>query len=107
MSFFKKSLIFILSILLCASVYHDMMSGSIPTDKEKSVQKTTASINYNIVKVKILPGDTVLSIVEKYNDSIKSLDVNQIVSDFRKLNEDAQPYQLKTNHYYYIPVYKK
>lgn len=108
MNFFKKTFLFILAILLCTSIYHDITSGSISTKKEKNVQTTTSnSAIYNRVRVQVMPGDTVLSIVEKYNDGKLSMDIDQIITDFQKLNEDANPYQLKSYHYYFFPVYKK
>lgn len=107
MNFLKKSFLFSLAILLCASIYHDLTSGLISTEIEKDVQTPTSnSTSYNTVKVKLKPGDTILSIVEKYNDTTLTIDVDQIITDFQKLNNDAEPYKLKTNHYYYFPVYK-
>lgn len=106
MNFFKKSLIFFLALLFCASIYHDITSGTVENEKEVVQTTINKSLNYKVIKAKVLPGRTVLSIVEKYNDGMKSLDVNQIVSDFHQLNEDVNPYELKANHYYYFPVYK-
>lgn len=108
MNFFKKFLIFVSAILLCASIYHDMTSGSISTNEERNTRTTTSnSLSYSIEKVQISPGETVLSIVEKYNDGGVSLNVDQILTDFRKLNPDVHPYQLEAYHYYNFPVYKK
>lgn len=105
MNFFKKSLIFAMIILLSASIYHDITSGSISANKEND--KTSKSkFEADIVHIQVMPGQTVLSIVEKYNNS-KSLDVNQIVIDFKMLNPHAQPYSLESYQYYYFPVYKE
>ncbi|ASK63176.1 hypothetical protein CFK37_13960 [Virgibacillus phasianinus] len=103
MNFFKKSLILITVILLCASIYNDMTSGSITIDKENKGEVVDGD---KYVQVKVLPGQTVLSIVETYN-KINSLDVEKIISDFKKLNPQVKPYQLKAYNYYYFPVYQK
>ncbi|WP_404453030.1 hypothetical protein LG329_02635 [Virgibacillus necropolis] len=105
MNFFKKSLIFITIILLFASIYHDMTSGSISTEKDNNV-KTQSDLNNNTVHVQVLPGQTVLSIVEKHNNS-KALDVAEIIKDFKKLNPNTEPYHLDAYKYYYFPVYSK
>lgn len=110
MNFFKKSLILFLAILLCASVYHDITTGSISSKPEKEKEnyvQTVSNKSLNFIKVQVLPGETILSIVEKYSDNIKSLDINQIVSDFEKLNEGAHPYHLKAHQSYNFPVYTK
>lgn len=103
MSFFKKSLIFGTIILLFASIYQDLTLGSISMDSENA-EKTTMNYKDNYVYVQVQPGQTVLSIVEKHNNS-KSLNVNQIIKDFKKLNPNSKPYQLDAYSYYYFPVY--
>ncbi|ASN05217.1 hypothetical protein [Virgibacillus necropolis] len=101
MNFLKKSLIFVTILLLFASIYHDITSGSISTDKEN---KEMDKPEDNIVHVQVLPGQTVLSIVEKYSNT-NSLNVDQIIKDFKKINPNVEPYQLVSYEYYYFPVY--
>ncbi|MFZ3578622.1 LisM domain containing protein [Virgibacillus sp. DJP39] len=102
MNFFGKSLFFFLVILLFASIYHDITLGSFPLNNE--LQKTKTVSYDKKVYVKVLPGETVLSIVERYNKT-KTVNIDQIISDFKKLNPHAESYQLKSYQFYYFPLY--
>ncbi|MEC5422240.1 hypothetical protein QGM71_01870 [Virgibacillus sp. C22-A2] len=66
----------------------------------------TAIIKFNVIHIKVQPGDTVLSIVEELNeDTLDSLDISQLISDFKMINPNSDPYNLQAHHYYYFPLY--
>lgn len=105
MNFIKKSIIYITILLLCASVYNDLMAGSVVRN-ESTNEEVLQPSDKKIVRIQILPGDNVLSVTEKYN-SFESIDIERVIEDFKILNPDAHPYQLKAYKYYYFPVYQK
>lgn len=101
----KKVLIYTLVFLLLFSVYQDLHVGSLQNSTDPPLQ-TVPITDYNAVYVKVQHGDTILSIVENINsDSIQRLDVDQIMDDFKVLNPNVNPHQLRPGHYYYFPSY--
>ncbi|WP_430785234.1 hypothetical protein VBD025_10585 [Virgibacillus flavescens] len=104
MNFFKKSILYIILLLVCASVYNDLMTGSVSQSKPMN-EEITHSSEKKIIRIQILPGDNVLSVTEKYN-SFKSIDIERVIEDFKKLNPHAHPYQLEAYKYYYFPLYQ-
>lgn len=73
---------------------------------EKTTPKNSVDIAFKAIKVKVQPGDTVLSLMEKVNNyELDNLDIDKIIADFKQLNPLVNPYDLKINHYYYFPVY--
>ncbi|MRH43108.1 hypothetical protein GH741_10465 [Aquibacillus halophilus] len=61
---------------------------------------------YYVKPYTVIPGDTVLSIVEEFNEEQSSVQMNQIIQDFQILNPDVDPHQIKPNMDYLFPVYK-
>src|SRR5690625_5498148 len=99
----KKVLIYILIFLLLFSVYKDLNIGSSGNNRSSSTNSVSIT-NYNAVYVKVQHGDTILSIIENINrENISVMDMDQIIEDFKLLNPNINPYQLKTEHYYYFP----
>ncbi|SDK54336.1 hypothetical protein [Sediminibacillus albus] len=118
MGFFKKTFIFILIILFISSVYKDLTVGtpvpgkdngtavSMPEKPEQSSgnkQKETDA--FQILEVKVHPGDTVLTIVEDINRRDTQLSIEQVIKDFQTLNPDADPHQIEPDMIYKFPVY--
>ena len=107
MHFLKRISIYILMILLFVSLYFDMVKGN--DQHETSVHhhdthKSSKHEPFQVVKVQIQPGDTVLSISEHINH-IEHLQINQLIEDFRLLNPYVDPYELETHAFYYFPHY--
>ncbi|MGY0692905.1 hypothetical protein ACW2QC_08950 [Virgibacillus sp. FSP13] len=108
MNFFKKSGIYLFIILIIVSIYTDLTNGSLlPSNNNTIPEKQTESTNtrkFEIMKVKVRAGDTVLSIVEEINDSLPAFDINQIFEDFQLINH-TDPHKLIIGGYYYFPIY--
>lgn len=106
MQFIKRLSIYLLVTLLFVSIYKDL---TIETTKTQHNIKITQINNANEIpriRIRVEPGDTVLSIVEKFNkNNISKLNITQIITDFEKVNPEADPYKLQPNHFYYFPLY--
>lgn len=100
MDFIKRISLFTLFLLLIISIYKDLSVRSTPIDNVNSLN------GVSVVKVKIQPGDTVLSVTERVNNyTIDKLDLEKVISDFKELNKFADPYNLQINKHYYFPIY--
>src|SRR5699024_3675071 len=107
MKLLKKVSIYTFIILLVVSIYKDLSIHSPisnqPDDEDEL--KEMPHNNTNVVKVKVQKGETVLSIVERINKAEKNLDIEQILDDFKASNPNADPYRLKSDTFYFFPIY--
>src|SRR5699024_6379586 len=94
-------------ILLCISIYKDITEGTLPGQHSEEDQvEVTSNISTSIIKVKVKPGETVLSITERINNfSNKRIDIQQILTDFKQYNPNTNPNHLQVNEYYYFLQY--
>ncbi|WP_174613826.1 hypothetical protein [Virgibacillus ihumii] len=103
--------LFIFVLLFIISMHKDLTVGSLEKDLNHSSEDnitSRATIHSQAVRIKVHEGETVLSIVEQINqESVQTLDVKQIVADFKELNPDAKPLQIKAGNYYFFPFYEK
>ncbi|GAB3795471.1 hypothetical protein [Virgibacillus kimchii] len=101
----KKILIYSIVFLFLFSVYKDLHVGSLENNTHPGKEDDTIT-NYNAVYIKVQHGDTILSIMENINETeMTVLDMDRIIEDFKLMNPNADPYQLKTGHFYYFPLY--
>lgn len=107
MTALQKWIIFVVTILIIISIYHDLVNGTAVNSTTVSQQTSTeenTTKKFHVVKVKVHAGDTVLSIAEEVNGSLETLDMKQIFDDFRLINH-TDPHNIKTEEYYYFPLY--
>lgn len=101
----KKSIALIGTILLLLSIYHDLQ-------KDKMVRDEILSVTFNdetmfVVKKRVKPGDTMLSLVEEVNGGkLHQFDIDKIMNDFKNVNPNLKSNALTVNEYYYVPLYK-
>ncbi|MUV39624.1 hypothetical protein JNUCC1_03502 [Lentibacillus sp. JNUCC-1] len=101
MEFIKRMLLYLCIWLFISSMYHDLSVDNQPTSNSTQEQS-----NSNRIEVQVEAGDTVLTVVEHVNHGLhQSFDVNRILSDFKRLNPQADPYKLQPGHYYLFPLY--
>lgn len=82
-------------------MYYDLKFGTIPAH---SIPPQTENSNYYMT-VKIKPGDTVLSIVEHYQENDIPVPIGEVVEDFKKLNNGLLPEEIEIGKHYKFPVY--
>ncbi|MFA1820428.1 hypothetical protein ACDX78_09640 [Virgibacillus oceani] len=101
----KKIIIYILVFLFLFSVYKDLNGGSLQNNLNE--QEITPVTDYKAVYLKVQHGDTILSIVESINEgNMNKMDIDQIMEDFKLLNPNVQPEEVKVAHFYYFPSYE-
>lgn len=102
-----KICMFVFILLLVISIFKDLSGDTPITGTNDSKQNdTTTTINTTVMKVKVQEGETVLSIVEKINKkSLETLNIEKIMTDFKKLNPAVEPLSIQTGKFYYFPLY--
>lgn len=100
----KNCCLFIFIILFVTSIYKDLYLNTPSIHHYDAINET--ALNTNIIKVKVKQGETVLSIVENINQMDEEhINIQQVMADFKDANPNADPYHLKTDTYYYFPIY--
>src|SRR5690625_5614651 len=107
MQFIKRLSIYLLLILLFVSIYKDLTIDTTKIKSKSKITQFTDASEISNIRLRVEPGDTVISIVEEVNkdNHISIINITQIISDFEKINPDVDPYELKPNNFYYFPLY--
>lgn len=115
MKSFWKNFLFICLILILISVYNDLQVGQSlehpPSQKDPFIMREMKDVpdretSFEIVRMKVQRGDTVLSIVEEINPFLHDgLNIEVILNDFQRINPFVDPYNLKPGKYYSFPIY--
>lgn len=108
----KKVAVFLITALVCWTSYYDIKSGTLDISSSKAAttakateqEKTADSNKIPYKKIKVNPGDTVLSVVERLNPKT-DLIISKVIKDFGSLNPDADPNHIKIGSSYLFPVY--
>lgn len=105
MKVLKKSCIFLLFTLLLLSIYKDLT-----IDKQPNLQTNEKNqlADFHVIKRQIETGETVLSVIEEIHagEMPQSLDIKQMITDFKMINPNTNPYELKVGHFYLFPIYE-
>lgn len=108
----KKMLSLFVFLLVVYVIYYDLTTGTLPVtieettvaQKNDSEEKTTAKQETYFVQ-KVKSGDTVLSIVEKNLDDSLPVSIEDVITDFQKLNNGLQPEDIQSGKTYKFPDY--
>lgn len=106
----KRMLIFLFMFIVAFSIYYDITEGTLPLPSKATAgeefvneEKNDQSIPY--FERKINRGDTVISIIEERLKSSPPVPIEQIVSDFKQLNNQLPPEKIQTGKTYKFPDY--
>lgn len=101
----KKAILYTILFLVCWTSYADLTTGVLPSGTKIKSQTTVprASVQYKTITVS--PGDTLLSIVERLNSRVPSID--QVTKDFESLNPHVSSNNIQIGKTYAFPVYEK
>lgn len=101
---FKKFLLSILIILVLISIFQDLSNiNNNDFTEEPNIQSQHSQ--FNIIPVKVMPGDTVLSIIESLHQGRTSeAKIDQLLKEFRNLNPTTEPTEIRVDHVYYFPL---
>ncbi len=96
----KKILLFVGFCLVAYSIYFDINIGTLPAYSSENMDKT----DENYYNIKVEPGDTVLSLVEKKEGTLP-VPIDQIIEDFTVLNDGINPEEIKIGQTYRFKNY--
>jgi hypothetical protein len=113
----KKLAGLLVFLIVTYAVYNDLSIGTLPAAKmqdpeisqaemvemDKTETKNTQEIPF--FEHEVLPGDTVLSVIDSYMDKPLDVPVSQAVEDFKKLNDGTDPQKIKFGNVYKFPDY--
>lgn len=113
----KKLAGLLVFLLVTYAVYNDLSIGTLPAVKMQNLE-TSEMEKIEIEKAEkhsaqeipffeheVLPGDTVLSVIDRYMDNPLEVPVSQAVEDFKKLNDGTNPQKIKFGTIYKFPDY--
>lgn len=107
----KRLSIFILMLFLIYIVYFDMNNGTIAINpslaegENKAIEVSSKASPY--IEKKIRQGETVLSIIEQLHKEQIPVSIEQITTDFERLNPKEKAESIKVGKTYKFPLYKK
>ncbi|WP_087971691.1 hypothetical protein [Oceanobacillus rekensis] len=108
MNTLKRFLLYIFIILLFISIYQDIFMKPNSTPVKNDIEKLMINESYSIAHVKVLPGDTVLSVIETLNqDYLGRMDLQSLLNHFEQLNPTTDPHKIEPYKIYYFPVYRE
>ncbi len=92
------------------SLYKDLTVGTpffndSKFDQIQQIYPKDRKSKLTVVQVRVQRGDTILSVTEKVNHQLPELDIEQMITDFKTINPNIDPYQLQPETIYYFPVY--
>ncbi|MFS0751426.1 hypothetical protein [Oceanobacillus sp. 1P07AA] len=103
---FKKLLLSILIILVFISIFQDLSHINDNYSTEPNFQNQ--QFNYNIIPIKVMPGDTVLSIIESLHQGrTQEIEIELLLKEFQQLNPTTEPTDIRVDHIYYFPLEKQ
>ncbi|TQS74558.1 hypothetical protein DX933_11520 [Ornithinibacillus gellani] len=106
MRFLKRLSLYVLIFLVLTSIYKDLTIGSTPKRQENEESASIKHVAFVVIKQKVLPGDSFLTIIEQINaPHIFLMNVEQMRADFMMLNPNVNPNELQAHTYYYFPLY--
>jgi len=107
MGLLKRLCLYLFIILLSISIYKDVTGGLFTSEHKPTLEHIKLNhLNASIIKIKVEPGDTVLSITEQINDFTDTpLNLQQILTDFKHYNPNINPNDLHVNEFYYFLKY--
>ena len=96
----KRLILFIGFCTVAYSIYFDISVGTLPAYSSENMDK----MNENYYNIKVEPGDTVLSIIEK-NEGTIPVPIDQMIEDFSLLNNGMKPEEIEIGQTYRFKNY--
>src|SRR5690606_16840567 len=106
----KRVFVLFAAIITMYAIYYDLTAGTLPTSSAPQSIALNNPVHiedptYEIIK--ILPGDTVISVREKIQQGHIQVSVDQLVRDFEKMNKRIKQEQNQIGKSYKFPTYNE
>ena len=103
---FRKICLYTFIILLILSLYNDIKKETHYNLSESPSMDKNIHNNIPVVKIKIKPGDTILSVSEKLNgENLNHIKIEEIIEDFNSVNPEVSTIELTPGLSYFFPLY--
>lgn len=108
----KRLVTVLVTVLVLYVIYYDLNHGTLPAvtteqpSQSKVKDKDSNSSQLSYFEQTVQNGDTVLSIIESRLDRSISVPITDVVSDFKKLNDDLPPQEIQSGKKYKFPDYR-
>ncbi|ESU30648.1 hypothetical protein G3A_21220 [Bacillus sp. 17376] len=113
----KKLAGLLVFLMVAYAVYNDLSIGTLPAAKMQEPERSKAEMaemektetkkaqEIPFFEHEVLPGDTVLSVIDSYMNKPLDVPISQAVEDFKKLNDGTDPQKIKYGNIYKFPDY--
>lgn len=106
----KRLVTVIITVLVLYVIYYDLNHGTLPAvtteQQSQSQEKKTDSPQSPYFEQTVQNGDTVLSIIENQLDRSIPVPITDVVTDFKKLNDNLPPTEIQSGKKYKFPNYR-
>ena len=108
----KRLAIFLITILVLYVIYFDLTKGTLPNENDPVIEamakdnKDHIDTSIPYFEEKVSSGDTVLSVVENNMNGPLSVSIDEVIADFKNLNNGLSPEKIKSGFVYKFPDYR-
>jgi len=106
----KRLAVLLISALILFIIFHDLTKGTLPSKSEpvqeiKSEAVSASPVSFPYFEKKASPGETVLSVVEQKLGGPLPVSIEEVIADFKRLNNGTEPEAIKSGQTYKFPDY--
>ncbi|WP_338470263.1 hypothetical protein R4Z10_15865 [Niallia sp. XMNu-256] len=103
----RRLVAFLVIIMVLYVIYFDLSHGTLPavTTEQKTEVKNDRAQSLPYFEKTVQNGDTVLSIIENQLEDSIPVPITEVVSDFKKLNDNLPPQEIQSGKKYKFPDY--
>ncbi|WP_445490395.1 hypothetical protein [Niallia sp. 03133] len=103
----KRLVITLLVFITIYVIYFDLNHGTLSSTQEPAIEvHATPTNSIPSFQQKVKTGDTVLLIVEDELHKNLPVSIDQLIKDFKKLNNKLSPEDIQVGKTYYFPDYE-
>ncbi|MGD6841323.1 hypothetical protein ACQCVH_02280 [Bacillus infantis] len=108
----KRIAALLITVLAIYIIFYDLSRGTLPApDQAPALEASTtvepAEDSLAYFEQKAVPGETVLTIVERHIDSSVPVSISQVAADFERLNSGVKAGRIQAGKIYKFPDYAK
>ncbi|MDF2556374.1 MAG: hypothetical protein K0R71_202 [Bacillales bacterium] len=90
----RRIFLFCFILISIYAVYHDVTKGSLPHNNTPKNETKEVFQDTSFYLQQVQPGDTVIGIIEKNEETLPT-SIEQIIIDFKSLNDGLSPEKIK------------
>ncbi|MGD6876576.1 hypothetical protein [Bacillus infantis] len=108
----KRIASLLIAVLAIYIIFYDLSRGTLPAPDQAPALEASSIVEPDedalaYFEQKAVPGETVLTIVERHLDSSVPVSISQVAADFEKLNSGVKAGKIQAGKIYKFPDYAK